>query len=436
MGPRRSLRRPACARAQRGHRVAAGRVPGLRPRLRGQARGARHRGTAGGDPPLRADRDRIRADHELCRPALLPEHHRRAAGEVLRRHAGGADRDHHAARLLHAGAQPDRGCRPRPGGGRGRGAGALQAGPRPHPQDEALPALRRAGEVPARPVGGGGGGLEPALRRDDGGAPDPGRRRDAEPRGGARPPLRQRPGEAAGGGRGAGRDLRRPAAALRADHQHPRQGEGDRGPLAEVPDGADRAAPLERRGARGGGGAARRGGRGLSPALAPLLCAEGEVARARQAAGLGPQRAASARGRPEDRLGGGEGDGARRLRRLRSAHGGPGEAVLRAGLDRRRGEAGEGAGGLRASDGGGRAPLRAPQLPRQEPRRDDAGARARARGAPAAGGGAGGAPGLDAADAGRDGERLRRDADLPQAARRGEGPGRRGRSCSPRRSRT
>ncbi len=41
---------------------------------------------------------------------------------------------------------------------------------RPPAQDEALPALRRAGEVPARPVGGGGRRLEPALRRDHGGA--------------------------------------------------------------------------------------------------------------------------------------------------------------------------------------------------------------------------------------------------------------------------
>ena len=33
----------------------------------GKLAGARHRGTAGGDPPLRADRDGVRADHELCR---------------------------------------------------------------------------------------------------------------------------------------------------------------------------------------------------------------------------------------------------------------------------------------------------------------------------------------------------------------------------------
>ena len=95
------------------------------------------------------------------------------------------------------------------------------------------------------------------------GLADPGGRRDAEPRGGARPLVRRRPGEAAGGGGGAGGDVRRPAAALRADHQHAGQGEGDRGPLAEVPDGADRAAPVERRGA--GGGARRCGTRWWRP---------------------------------------------------------------------------------------------------------------------------------------------------------------------------
>ncbi len=82
------------------------------------------------------------------------------------------------------------------------------------------------------------------------------------------------------------------AAALRPHHQHPRHGEGDRGPVAQAADAADRAAPLERRRAGGGAGAARRRCRGLSQALASLLCAQGEVAGARQAAGLGPQRAA------------------------------------------------------------------------------------------------------------------------------------------------
>ena len=46
--------------------------------------------------------------------------------------------------------------------------GSLPPDPRPHPQDEALPAFRRAGEIPARPVRGRRRGLEPPLRRDVG----------------------------------------------------------------------------------------------------------------------------------------------------------------------------------------------------------------------------------------------------------------------------
>ena len=45
----------------------ARRVPRLRRRLRGQARRARRRRAAGGDPALRAHPDRVRPDHELRR---------------------------------------------------------------------------------------------------------------------------------------------------------------------------------------------------------------------------------------------------------------------------------------------------------------------------------------------------------------------------------
>ena len=280
--------------------------------------------------------------------------------------------------------------------------------------------------------------MEPAVRRDDGRARDPGGRRDAEPRGGARPPVRSGPGAAAGGGGGAGGDVRR--RGCRSSRGSP-----TRWPRRRRSRTAGASSP-RRRSARHLSndvepevvrGAARRGGRGLPEALAPLLCAEGEVAGAGQAAGLGPQRAAAARGRPQDRLGGGEGDGARR----------PMPGSIR-GWRTWRSRSSSGAGSTPASS---RARRRGPsrirrwwtcipyvllELPRQEPRRDDAGARAGARGAPAAGGGAGGALVVDAADAGGDGERLRRDADLPAAAGRGEGRGRRGRSCWPRRSRT
>ena len=87
-------------------------------------------------------------------------------------------------------------------------------------------------------------------------------------------------------------------------------------------------------------------------------------------------------------------------------------------LDRRAGAAGQGAGRLRASDRALGAPLRAAQLPGQAARRDDARPRARPRRAPGAGRAERRADGADAADAGRDRLRVRRDADLPRAARR------------------
>ena len=86
-------------------------------------------------------------------------------------------------------------------------------------------------------------------------------------------------------------------------------------------------------------------------------------------------------------------------------------------LDRRAGAARQGARRLRAPDRALGAPLRAAQLPGQAARRDDARARARPRRAPGAGRRPGRADGLDAADARRDRLGVRRDADLPLAAR-------------------
>ena len=83
-----------------------------------------------------------------------------------------------------------------------------------------------------------------------------------------------------------------------------------------------------------------------------------------------------------------------------------------------------------------RAPLPAAELPGQDARRDDAGARARPRRAPGAGGGAGPPDGRHAADPGRDRLGVRRDADLPRDARRRDRPEAPARSCSPARSRT
>ena len=83
---------------------------------------------------------------------------------------------------------------------------------------------------------------------------------------------------------------------------------------------------------------------------------------------------------------------------------------------------GQVAGRVRASDRAVGAPLRAAQLPGQAARRDDARARARPRRAPGAGGAERPADGADAADAGRDRERVRRDADVQEAARRDHRP--------------
>ena len=110
--------------------------------------------------------------------------------------------------------------------------------------------------------------------------------------------------------------------------------------------------------------------------------------------------------------------------------------LLRRALDRRAGPSRQGARRLRASDGAVGAPLCAPQLPGQAAGRDDARARARPRRAPGAGGAERGADGADAADARRDRERVRRDADLPPPPRRRPPTRFSARRCSPPRSRT
>ena len=99
--------------------------------------------------------------------------------------------------------------------------------------------------------------------------------------------------EAQGGGRGAGQDLQGKSAAVHADHQYARQGQGNLRPLARL-QGHRRCAPSVEPGrARGGGGAGFGGARRLSEAVAPLLRAEGEMVRQEAAAALGPQRAAA-----------------------------------------------------------------------------------------------------------------------------------------------
>jgi hypothetical protein len=146
----------------------------------------------------------------------------------------------------HLDAPARRGSRPRP----------LPPGPAPHPGDEALPALRRARALPARPVRRRRRRLEPALRRDDGRASSS--TSTARPCR-SRPPSTASPTTTAPAARPAARALAAvftgKAPALRPHHQHARQGEGDRGPLAQAADAPDRAPPLQRRRARGGRGA-------------------------------------------------------------------------------------------------------------------------------------------------------------------------------------
>ena len=107
-------------------------------------------------------------------------------------------------------------------------------------------------------------------------------------------------------------------------------------------------------------------------------------------------------------------------------------ALLRRALDRRAGAARQGAGRLRASDRAVGAPLCAAELPGQAARRDDARARARPRRAPGAGGAEQGAlmapTPLTLAETA---SRVRRDADLPRAARARPPTGASARRCSP-----
>ena len=126
-------------------------------------------GLLGADPPLGAHPDGLRPHRQLRRPALLPEHHRPASAPsssatcrppspTPRRRWSSSPSSSTALddAALDATVAADADARP------------LQAGARPHPQDEAAPALRRARAVPARPVGGRRRRLEPAVRRDHG----------------------------------------------------------------------------------------------------------------------------------------------------------------------------------------------------------------------------------------------------------------------------
>ena len=435
-----SIRAPSSEVVQADLKKAADEAHAHQGALSGQARRAgRRRGAAGrGHRGLREPERHHGQARLLRRAALRRRHVRSRARQVLRRHPGEAHRHHDRPHLLRARAQPDRrgaaGAR-----AAGAGARALQAVDRRPAQGEALPARREARAPVPREVDHRARRLEPAVQRDHDGAALRGGGRDgaAVARADAQFPDASRRAQAAGGGRGAGQGVQGQRPPLHADHQHARQGQGDLRPLARL-QGRGRQPPSRQpRRARGGRCAGRSRARGLSAHRASLLRDEGQVARQGEARLLGPQRAAARQARARRALGGGAGDGARaptaasRRTWRRSPSGSSTTRWIDAPV-----REGKAPGAFSHPTVPSVHPYVLHELPGQAARRDDARARARPRRAPGAGGAAGPAAGADAADAGRDGLRVRRDADLQGAARRRPRTPRSARRCSPRRSRT
>ena len=207
------------------------------------------------------------------------------------------------------------------------------------------------------------------------------RRRGADARAAARQAAGPRRDEARSGRRTRSAEtLGANVSALRPDHEHARQGQGDLRPLAEVR-GRRRFPPSRQSGrARSRRGAGRGGDRLLSAPFASLLRAQGALVRQGRSSIIGiatrrcptrPSRVFAWSAARDTVL--------ERLSRLLAAHGRHRAALLRRGLDRRAGAARQGARRLRPSDDALGAPLRPGQLPRQAARRDDAGARTRPR---------------------------------------------------------
>ena len=207
---------------------------------------------------------------------------------------------------------------------------------RPGAGDAPLSAIGRAGEIPARSVRGRRRRLEPAVRRDDGGAQFRcGRaRRSRWPRNHPQParpiPI---PTGASAAAKALAKTLRRQRAALCADHQHAGQGEGDRGSLAQAARARQRAQPRQLCRAGGGGCAAR-----AVLAAYPRLTHRYYALKARWLGWsnlrfLGPQRAAA-----ESRkvvLGGGARDRSLAYAGFSRRSWPNSPRLLRAGLDRR-----------------------------------------------------------------------------------------------------
>ena len=153
-------------RRDRMHRVREG-LQGTARRYRGQPRRRPH--ARRGGAALRGDRGRARPADFLCRSALRRQHHRSGHRQVLRRHAGAHHRGLAAPVVLHARPEPARRRRARQGDGRSR-ARPLPAVDRGHPQGQAVPARRPRRAAVPREVGDRLFRLQPAVRRDHGGA--------------------------------------------------------------------------------------------------------------------------------------------------------------------------------------------------------------------------------------------------------------------------
>ncbi len=283
------------------------------------------------------------------------------------------DRDQQRPDLLHAGAQPP-GRRGAGGQARRPGAGALPPVAARPAGVPAAPAERRTGKADARARPDRERRLGAAVRRNRRGDADRAERRDPDRQRHAEQAVRPRPLGARGRRQGHRQGVRRQHPAVLADHQHPGQGQGDRGHLAPPRPPDQLPQPRQHGGGRGRRCAGDRGARVLSPPVAPLLPDEGQVARSAEAAALGPQRAAAERRRPADRVAGCDEAGAGRLWRVQPGTGLGRPAVLRQAVDRRPAEAGQVRRRVRPSDGAQRASVSAAELSRQDARRDDAGA--------------------------------------------------------------
>ena len=179
------------------------------------------------------------------------------------------------------------------------------------------------------------------------------------------------------------------------------------------------------------------GARRLSAAVASLLPAEGALVRKEEACRIGTATRRCRLRRPAPS------PGRRRRNMVLTAYRGfspemarDRRALLHRSLDRRAGAARQGAGRVLASDHAVGASLCADELPGQAARRDDARPRTRPRRASGAGGAERRADGADAADAGRNRQRVRRDADLQAAVGARPRTPSSARRCSPARSRT